>query len=116
MSRRTNKIPINDQARTKMTQTEKYDDKLSSFDSLKEKKHKVIPETPPVVPITKIIIGVVLIAVISLVILSSGNFPQLNNQNTLTGYKIDSEGINFAFKLLNGTEVELADYKGALYF
>lgn len=116
MARRTKKIPIKDQTRTEMTQAEKYDDVLSSLDSLKVRQHKTIPETPTIVPTTKIIIGVVLIAVVSLAILSFGNVPFVTNQNTLTGDIIDSEGINFSFKLLDGTEVTLADYKGSPVF
>ncbi|MHA1966611.1 MAG: TlpA family protein disulfide reductase [Candidatus Hodarchaeales archaeon] len=116
MARRTNKIPIKDQTRIKMTKAEKYDDVLSSLDSLKVKQHKVIPETPTVVPTTKIIIGVVVITIISLGILSLGNVPRVTDQNTLTGNMIDSEGINFAFKRLDGTESHLADYKGSPVF
>lgn len=116
MARKTNRFPVKGQTNTNMTQTEKYNDVLSSLDSLKVKQRKVIPETPTVIPTTKIIIGVVVITIISLGILSLGNVPLITNPNTLTGKKIDSEGINFTFKLLDGTEAHLADYKGSPVF
>ncbi len=120
MARKTNRFPSKGQTNANMTQTEKYDDVLSSLDSLKVKQTKVAQETPTMVPTTKIIIGVVLITVVTFGFLSLGNRPFITNQNRLTEDNdleyIDSAGIDFTFQLLNGEEVKLSDYKGSPVF
>ena len=116
MARKTHRVPIKSEIKNEISQTEKYNDVLSSLDSLKVKQSNIAPETPTVIPTTKIILGVVTIAILALGVLSIGNIPLITNTNTLSGKMIDSEGVDFTFKLLNGTVVNLSDYKGAPLF
>jgi thiol-disulfide isomerase/thioredoxin len=114
MSRRMNRFKAKGTQDSNMTKIDKYNDVISSLDTLQAKQNKIAPKTDTPIPFTKIVLAVVAISIISLGILSLGNIPLASN--SLTGKTIDSNGINFSFQLLNGTEVSLADYKGAPLF
>ncbi|MFX0087225.1 MAG: TlpA family protein disulfide reductase [Candidatus Hodarchaeota archaeon] len=114
MSRKFNRFPVKESQDNNMTQIEKYNDVMSSLDTLQTNQKKITPKTDNPIPFTKIIFTVTLFSIISLGILSLSNIPIA--RNNLSGQTIDSPKINFSFQLLNGTEVSLADYKGAPLF
>ena len=114
MSRRLNRFPPKKAKDSNMSQIEKYNDVMSSLDTLQVKQNKVAPTTDAPIPFTKIVFAIAVISIISLGVLSLGNIPQASN--SLTGKTIDSNTLNFSFQLLDGTEVNLSDYKGAPLF
>ncbi len=117
MSRKLNRFPVKETQEGDMTHIEKYNDVMSSLDILQTNQKKITPKTDTPIPFTKIVFAIAVISIISLGILTLGNIPiAKQNPYDLTGQSIDSPKINFSFQLLNGTEVSLADYKGAPLF
>lgn len=107
MARRTIKIPQKGSKGTDMSQVEKANDIISSLESIQGKQKKLAPVKPTSIPKTKIVIAFAFFSIITLGILSLGNFPQTQPKgNTL------SEGLNFEFQLLNGEMVNLSDFAG----
>lgn len=114
MSRRLKRFQAKEAQDSNMSQIEKYNDVMSSLDTLQVKQNKVAPTTDIPIPFTKIVFAIAVISIISLGILSLSNIPLASNN--LTGKTIDSSTLNFSFQLLDGAEVNLSDYKGAPLF
>ena len=114
MSRRMKKIPIEEVHTANPSQIEKYNDVISSLDSLSTQQHKIKSNNPATVPITKIVVAIVAIGIVSLGILSLG--PSPFTPEGLVSKTIDSESIDFSFQLLDGSEANLSDYKGQPLF
>lgn len=108
MARRTIKIPQKISKEKEMSESEKLEDIVSSLDSIQGKQHKM-SSAPPSFSVTKAIMGIAFISIITLGVLSLGTYQQL--QPNLSGSTISDE-INFSFELLNGKEVMLSDYAG----
>ncbi|MFX0210133.1 MAG: TlpA family protein disulfide reductase [Candidatus Hodarchaeota archaeon] len=108
MARRTIRIPQKSSKEIEMSQSEKVEDIISSIDSIQGKQPK-IASTSSSFPLTKFVMIVAFFSIISLGILSLGNYQLI--QPTPTGSSI-SDKLNFSFELLNGEEVMLSDYAG----
>ncbi|MFW9906102.1 MAG: TlpA family protein disulfide reductase [Candidatus Thorarchaeota archaeon] len=108
MARRTLKIPQKSSKEVKMSESEKIDDIITSIDSIQGKQPKMSSASSSF-SLTKIVMIIAFFSIISLGVLSLGNY-QLT-QPTSTGSSI-SDKLNFSFELLNGEEVMLSDYAG----
>jgi len=93
MSRRMKKIPIKEVQTANPSQIEKYNDLISSLDSLSTQQHKMESNNPATIPITKIVIAIVAIGIVSLGILSLG--PSPFTPEGLVSKTIDSESVDF---------------------
>ena len=114
MSRRMKKIPIKEVHTASPSQIEKYNDEISSLDSLSTQQHKMEPNNQATIRITNIVIAIVAIGIVSLGILSLE--PSPFSPAGLVGKTIDSESVDFSFQLLNGSETKLSNYKGQPLF
>ena len=91
-----------------MSESEKLDDIISSIDSIQGKQRKMSP-TSSSFSLTKIAIIITFFSIISLGILSLGNYQF--TQPSPSGTSLSDE-LDFSFELLNGEAVRLSDYAG----
>jgi peroxiredoxin len=108
MARRTIKIPKKSSKEIEMSESEKVDDILSSIDSIQGKQPKMASSSSSF-PLTKIVMIVAFFAIISLGVLSLGNYQF--TQPDPRGSTI-SEELDFTFQLISGENVKLSDYEG----
>lgn len=108
MARRAIKIPQKSSKEIEVSDSEKLEDIISSIDSIQGKQHKMSSASPSF-SVTKVIMVFAFISIITLGVLSLGNY-QLT-QPDLRGGTISAE-LDFTFQLLNGENVYLSDYAG----
>ncbi|MFX0122231.1 MAG: TlpA family protein disulfide reductase [Candidatus Hodarchaeota archaeon] len=108
MARRTIKIPQKSSKEIEMSESEKLEGIISSIDSIQGKQHRMT-STSSSFSVTKIIMVFAFISIITLGILSLGNY-QVTQPNLSDATIFDK--LNFSFELLNGKDVMLSDYAG----
>jgi len=108
MARRTIKIPRKSSKEPQMSESEKLDDIISSIDSIQGKQRQMASSSSSF-SLPKVILIVAFFSIISLGILSLGNYQF--TQPSPSGTSLSDE-LNFSFELLNGEVVMLSDYAG----
>ncbi|MHA2329601.1 MAG: TlpA family protein disulfide reductase [Candidatus Hodarchaeales archaeon] len=102
-----------------MTQEKQLEETLASLNAIQRKQHNTSPSSPTSLSTTKIVGVSTLIIIIGFVILSSGNFgniqqrpqiPQQEEGETREGNI--TEALDFKIQLLDSSEVMLSDYEG----
>jgi thiol-disulfide isomerase/thioredoxin len=109
MARRTIKIPQKSSKEPYKSENEKLDDIISSIDSIQGKQRQMASSSSSSFSLPKIIIIVAFFSIISLGILSLGNYQF--TQPSPSGTSLSDE-LNFSIELLNGEVVMLSDYGG----
>jgi len=108
MARRTIKIPQKSSKEPYVSESEKLDDIISSIDSIQGKQRQMASSSSSF-SLSKIIVIVAFFSIISLGVLSLGNYQF--TQPSPSGTSLSDE-LNFSFELLNGEVVMLSDYAG----
>jgi len=112
MARRTFKIPSEVTKSQVQTQEEKFDDVISSLNSIQAKQKTSAPKSfSSAIPILPIVFGTTIIAIVIVALLGIGGFS-FNNPGINPETATISDSLNFPIELLNRTTVSLSDYSG----
>ncbi|PWI49313.1 hypothetical protein CEE45_01910 [Candidatus Heimdallarchaeota archaeon B3_Heim] len=110
MSRRSIKIPPKEAGSEPSSDVEKYDDVLSSLDTIQTRRKVAASSSGntenPVKP-TTIVMAVVIVVIAATLLLSFGSLPNDSKSDPKL-----TDGLDFEIRLLDNTTVWLSDYLG----